>query len=117
MVSSISRAAGETGGLPGVAEPPAQLSLLVAQPGVSDEGDDWRSRYLHHHTAVVVGQPGATVELGEPDLLVGVAVRLVLHELPPGYEEIVLREFLLALLLLLLVAVGSTTNEFLQIIS
>ena len=113
LVSSILRAAGETGVLPGVAQSPAQLPLLVAQPVVSDEGDHWRSWYLHPHTAVVVGQPGATVELGEPDLLV--VVRLVLHELPPGYEEIVLREILLALLLLLLVAVSSTANEFLQI--
>ena len=79
--------------------------------------EDWRPGYLHSHTAVIVSQPGATVELGEPDLLVVVVVLLVLHELGPGYQEIILREILLVLLTpgLLLVAVLATTNEFLQL--
>ena len=131
-MSSVLWVVGETGGLPGVAQPPAQLPRLVAQPVVSQEAgeecfdhhyclqsptspEDWRPWYLHDHTAVIVSQTCPTVELVEPDLLV-VVVLLVLHELPPGYQEIILREFLLVLLLLL-VAVGSTTNEFVQIIS
>ena len=78
--------------------------------------EDWRPGYLHSHTAVIVSQPGATVELGKPHLLV-VVVLLVLHELGPGYQEIILREILLVLLTpgLLLVAVLATTNEFLQL--
>ena len=79
--------------------------------------EDWRPGYLHSHPAVIVRQPGATVELGEPDLLVGVVVLLVLHELGPRDQEVILREIILVLLTpgLLLVTVLATTNEFLQI--
>ena len=79
--------------------------------------EDWRPGYLHSHTAVIVSQPGATVELAEPDLLVVDVRVLVLHELSPRDQEIVLGEIILGLLTpgLLLVAVLATTDEFLQI--
>ena len=83
--------------------------ILSASP------EDWRSRDLHSDTAVIVSQSSAAVELSKPDLLV-VVVLLVLQELRPRYEEIVLREIILALLSpgLLLVTVLSTSDKFLR---
>ena len=92
--------------------------ILVLQIAVSPASpEDWRPGYLHSHPAVIVSQAGATVELGEPDLFVVVVVLLVLHELGPRDQEIILREIILVLLTpgQLLVAILATTNEFLQI--